>query len=158
MKINLRYIILIATIGITFFSCKKSSEDAEITLDKNLLKSAKKYTTLVGQRTDGEGTFSIEDINRTGDILSIKVKGGCAEEKFQIVWDGVILLSHPGQIKLVLNNNDAGNCAPETPLTIEVNLRKILGKQDPKDFIFHVANGSVKQDKSLNPDGTVSSN
>ncbi|MBB5438936.1 hypothetical protein HDC92_002620 [Pedobacter sp. AK017] len=158
MKINLRYIILIAAIAITCFSCKKSSEDAEMTLDKNLLKSAEKYAALVEQRTDGEGKFTIENIHRNGDILTLNVKGGCTEEDFQVIWDGVILLSYPGQIKLVLNNDNAGNCAPDTPLSIEVNLRKILGKQDPKDFIFHVANGSVKQNKSLNPDGTVSSN
>lgn len=36
-----------------------------------------------------------------------------------------------------------------------VNLNKILGEYDPKNFIFNVANGSLQQNKSLIQNGTV---
>lgn len=138
------------------YSCKKP-ESSEIILDKNLIKSTGKYAELVGKRNDKNGSFSIEHIERNADILTISVKGGCKQDDFQVVWDGLTLLSYPAQIKLVLHNNGISDCEAENQFNITVNLTKIIGEHDPKDFVFHVANGSIQQDKSLNPDGSVSS-
>lgn len=140
------------------YSCKKSDEQkAEMVLDKNLLKSANKYAQLLDKRSETEGSFSIEDIKRNGDILNIRLNGGCSEGDFQIVWDGIILLSYPGQIRLVLHNTTSKDCNKENQINIQVNLSKIIGKHDPKNYVFQISNGSIKQDKSLNPDGSVSS-
>jgi len=163
-KIKLFSVVLVAFIGFLLTSCEKSdntSETAldkisETTLDKNLLKSAKKYTELVEERKTGPGGFVIEDIKRNANILTIKVKGGCKEEDFHIVWDGLIFFSYPGQINLVLYNDALGECEMENKFNITVNLSKIVENQNPKDFIFNVANGSVKQDMSLNINGSIS--
>lgn len=157
MKINLLSLMLVTMLGLLFLSCKKSEKNTEMDLDKNLIVSAEKYAKLMSSRTEETGSFTIEDVSRNGDILTISVKGGCTEEKFQMVWNGQILLSYPGQVHLVLHYNDEASCGTEHRFNIKINLKKILGKHDPKDHIFHVANGSLKQDKSLNPDGSVSS-
>lgn len=155
MKTKLFVMLLITTAGL-LFSCEKSEKSQDETLDVNLIKSPDKFAELMEKRTNESGTFTIEDIKRNADILTISVKGGCKAEDFRVVWDGVILLSYPGQIRLLLNNEATDGCANENKFSISVNLSKILGNRDPKDFVFHVANGSVKQDKSLNPNGTVS--
>lgn len=158
MKTKLLSIILMATMGLSLSCKKKSDESAETVLDKNLIKNAQKFTDLLGGRSNDQGTFTIQHIERNADMMTITVKGGCKEEDFQIVWDGLVMLSHPAQVRLVLHNTSATTCEMQNEYNIKVNLRKIIGEHDPKDFIFHVANGSVKQDKSLNPNGSVSSN
>lgn len=151
--------ILVGLLVLSFaYSCKKSEQQKEeMVLDKNLLKSANKYEQLLDKRSEAEGTFSIADIKRNGDMLTISINGGCSAEDFQIVWDGVILLSYPGQVRLILHNTSSKDCGKETQLNIQVNLSRIIGKHDPKDYVFQVSNGSIYQDKSLNPDGSVSS-
>lgn len=136
-------------------SCKKAEKKNELTLDKNLIKSPDKYAVLLENRTGGPGSFTIEDIKRNGDVLTISVKGGCKEEDFNIVWDGAIAFSYPGQVNLLLNNTSESDCGLAHQLAVQVNLSKILNHQNPASFIFNVANGSIKQDKSLNPNGSV---
>jgi hypothetical protein len=157
MKTNLICVILMASLGCLLWSCKKTENNPEAVLDKNLLKSPEKYAALMEKRTDGPGSFTIEDIKRNGDVLTISVKGGCKEEDFNIVWDGSIAFSSPGQVNLVLNNTSESDCGLDNQFSIKVNLSKIVEKHDPEDFIFNVANGSMKQDKSLNPNGSVTS-
>jgi hypothetical protein len=136
-------------------SCKKS--ESEVMLDKNLLRSAAKYNQIFNNRSDGEGSFTIEDVKREENVMTIHVKGGCSTDDFQVIWDGVILESYPGQVRLILHNTTQNNCGKEKKLNIRIDLSKIIGNQDPKHLVFHVANGSVKQLKSLNPNGSVSS-
>jgi len=141
-----------------FSSCRKE-ETAVLqskVLEKNLLKSGSKYSEALSQRGSGEVIFSIEDIKREGDSMKINVKGGCSSDDYLVIWDGVILESYPMQIRLVLVN-ESGNtsCDASNKYTLKVNLAKLIGKQKPEDYIIHVANGSVKEDKSLNPDGSV---
>lgn len=157
MKTNLICVILVASLGCLLWSCKKTENNSETALDRNLIKSADKYAALMDKRTDGPSNFTIEDIKRNADILTISVKGGCKEDDFTIVWDGTIAFSNPGQVNLVLNNDSQSDCGLENQFNIKVNLNKILDKHDPKDLMFNVANGSVKQDKSLNPNGSVTS-
>ena len=139
-------------------SCKKSSESQEVVLDKNLLKSEKKYKSLLDERDNGKPIFEIKDIKRIDDKLHITVKGGCKAEDFQIVWDGEILLSYPAQVNLLIFNSSATTCGTDKEFNVEVNLKKMIEKPDSNGYVFHVANGSIKRDKSLNPDGSVSSN
>ncbi|HMR84535.1 MAG TPA: hypothetical protein PKE30_15435 [Niabella sp.] len=155
MKIKLIYATLIAIFCFAMTSCKKSESHTEMVLDKNLYRSAHKYAALIENRKTKPGNFTIENIRRNGNTLTIAVKGGCSEDDFHIVWDGSILFSNPGQVNLVLYNETETDCGPEKQFDIKVNLNNIIEKYDPKDFIFNVANGSMKQDRSLNPNGSV---
>ncbi len=141
-------------------SCKKSEMDNKAgqvqVLEKNLLKSPDKYAELLSKRESGDSpAFRIIDINREGAILKIRIKGGCSEDSFKITWDGLILESYPAQVRLILNHEAATGCSPSNEFLVTVNLTKIIGAHDPKDFVFHIANGSVKEDKTLDPNGTV---
>ena len=161
MKIKSIAIILIVIIGLSSSSCKKSvsnndsKNSIEITLDKNLLQSNNRYAELIAKREKEKIKFSIEDINRQGNNLLIIVKGGCKEEDFNVVWDGQLNFLYPAQINLVLYNNVANDCEINKEFTITVKLNKILAEHDPKNIIFNVANGSLKQDKSLIQNGTI---
>lgn len=157
MKTNLTSFILVASLVCLLWSCKKTENSPEVTLDKNLLKSAEKYAALMEERPDGPGSFTIEDIKRNDNILTISVTGGCKEDDFIIVWDGSIAFSNPGQVNLLLNNTSDSDCGVENQFSIKVNLNTILDSHDPKNLMFNVANGSMKQDKSLNPNGSVTS-
>ncbi|WP_285055258.1 hypothetical protein [Pedobacter ginsengisoli] len=144
---------------LTFSACKKSKPDGgeDKVLAANLLKSQRQFTELLSKRESGNGqTFSIENITRTGSTLNVEVKGGCVKEKFKAVWDGVALLSYPAQIRLVLVNEAGENCNPDQRITIALDLTKIIG-DDPSSYIVHVANGSVKQDTSIDNNGVFNS-
>ncbi|WP_144281972.1 hypothetical protein [Chryseobacterium echinoideorum] len=155
MKTNLIYVAFALLFCFAFISCEKSDSNPEAVLENNLLKSADKYAALVQTRNSGAGNFSIENIKREANMLTITVKGGCKQDDFHIIWDGSIMFSSLGQINLVLYNKSEQDCGTEKQFDININLSKVIGKYDPKDFIFNVANGSKKQDKSLNPNGSI---
>ena len=161
MKIKSIATILVVLLGYSLLSCKKSAnhtdlkKNYEISLDKNLLQSPNRYTELVQKRATEKVRFTIEDMKREGNNLLITVKGGCKDDDFNMVWDGQLYFLYPAQINLVLYNNATSDCQDNKQFTIKVNLRKILGEHDPKNFIFNVANGSFQQDKSLKQDGTI---
>ncbi|PST82720.1 hypothetical protein C7T94_08680 [Pedobacter yulinensis] len=158
VKIAGRLLLVFALCALSFaYSCKKPLDEQEVQLSENLLKSQKKYSKLTGSRTESGGTFDLTDIQREGNLLNIAVKGGCNAADFEVVWDGHILLSYPAQVKLVVHNRATETCGTDRTFNIQIDLSKIIENPDPKDYVFHVANGSVKRDKSLNPDGSVTS-
>lgn len=147
--------ILISTLS---YSCKKSAtEDDEQILDANLIKSATKYESLLRNRGTEKGTFEITTLSRDKEILNFSIKGGCQAEDFKVVWDGQIMLSYPAQVRLVVYNTAQETCGTDKEFNLSINLKKMLQQPDAGEFIVHLANGSVKRDKSLNPDGSVSS-
>lgn len=158
---SIAFLILSVFTAISLASCEKSDDNHKIdeALEVNLLKSAVKYNDVLAKRESGvDQTFSIEGVKREGDVLKISVKGGCSADSFKIIWDGHIMFSYPGQIRLLLNHeSNSIDCSTTDNYVIAVNLTKILGTHNPSDFIFHIANGSIKEDKSLNPNGVVSS-
>lgn len=141
-------------------SCEKGGEDGhDVILDDNLLKNESTYSEVLNARDAGENApFAIQEVKRKGDSLLIHVLRGCSEDAYKIIWNGRIAESHPAQVHLVLTHEPAGDiCQTSSEFLLHIDLRKIIGENSsPEDFIFHVANGSVKQDKSLYPDGTVS--
>ncbi|MBE8722503.1 hypothetical protein [Sphingobacterium pedocola] len=155
LQTKLIYCALIALLGFSVSSCKKSTDNADSTLDANLLKSAQKYDALISEREAKQGSFEIENLSRSGNILTITVKGGCKEEDFNVVWDGSVMFSSPGQINLVLYNDGADDCDTQEQLNVKVNLAKILGSHNPQNFIINVANGSKKEDVSLGTNGSI---
>lgn len=139
---------------------KKGEEQQDVLLDDNLLRSETAYQKVLNSRQTGENAaFAIQEVKRQDDSLFIRVLGGCSEESYKIIWNGAIAESHPGQVYLALTHEPAHDiCQPSAEFLLKINLRKIIGKAgSPEDFIFHLANGSLKQNKSLYPDGTVSS-
>jgi len=157
MKTSLVYAVFALLFCFTITSCEKFDDNPEAVLENNLLRSAGKYAELIEKRNGGEGDFTIEDIERNDNMLTITVQGGCNQDDFHIVWDGLIMESSPAQINLVLYSKSQEDCGIENQFDINVNLSKVVGERNPNDFIFNVANGSKKQDKSLNPNGSVTS-
>lgn len=155
LQTKLIYCALVALLGFSVYSCKKSTDNADATLDANLLKSAQKYEALISGREATVGSFEIENLSRSGNMLTITVKGGCKEEDFNVVWDGSVMFSSPGQINLVLYNDVKEDCDAKDQLNVKVNLAKILGSHNPQNFIINVANGSKKEDLSLGTNGSV---
>lgn len=155
MKTNLIYSLFALIFCFAITSCEKSDNNLDAVLENNLLKSADEYSKLIKERNGGDGSFTIESITRNGNMLTVTVKGGCNQDDFHVVWDGSIMFSNPGQINLVLYNRAEEVCGTEKQFDVNVNLSKIVGKYDAEDFIFNIANGSKKQDKSLNRNGSV---
>ena len=161
MKIKSIATVIMALVGFSITSCKKSvntrelKSNYEIPLDKNLLQSPNRYAELIQKRATEKVKFTIEGIKRDGDKLLITTRGGCKEGDFNVVWDGQLYFSYPAQINLLLYHNVSSDCENNKEFTIKVNLKKILGEHDPKNFKFNVANGSLQQDTSLNQDGTI---
>lgn len=155
IKTKLVHLTIAALIAGSAVSCKKSANEPDVPLDDHLMKSADKYALVVDKRQPGDTAFELEGIRREGNSLLISVNGGCRAEDFDVIWDGVILFSSPGQVNLVLTNDAKESCDLSHHFVVSVNLSKILGAQDPKNFIINVANGSKKQDASLQANGTV---
>lgn len=140
-------------------SCEKEKTvpQADEVLEGNLLKSGSKYSEVLSKRGSSERAFSIEDIQRVGDVLKIHVKGGCSADEYSVIWDGAVMESYPMQIRLVVaNESEETDCGGPNVHVLNISLAGIIGKHSPEDYMVHVANGSAKEDKSLNPDGSVS--
>lgn len=141
-------------------SCEKNENSPKtkdpIKLETNLLESVELFTSALNNR-NSDHIFEIKDITRQDATLQVKVVGGGAHNSFNFIWDGQIQESYPMGIALVLNYDNKNNdFDPKKEQTIQVNLQKILGgRGDIKDFHFSIINGSKKQNKNLNPDGSV---
>jgi hypothetical protein len=138
-------------------SCKKNDNNGAKALEANHLESAEVFASALKERKS-DNTFVIEDIIRKDAFLQVKVKGGGSEESFKFIWDGYILLTYPSQINLILKyNNENNDFDKDKEFLLTVNLQKILGnKHDIKNFNFSIINGSMIQQKSLDPNGNVS--
>lgn len=157
---NLGSVIALLMLAL-IISCKKSSDNPRFkepkALEANLLASAEMFASALKERKS-DNTFVIEDIIRKDALLQVKVKGGGSEESFKFIWDGYILLTYPSQINLILKyNNENNDFDKDKEFLLTVNLQKILGnKHDIKNFNFSIINGSMIQQKSLDPNGNVS--
>ncbi len=128
-------------------------------LDKNLVRDTGGYRKAVTDRRGADGVeFSIAEVKREGQRLKVHVRGGCNETSFRFVWDGQVALSYPMQVYLVLTHQQAGEVCPAVEdHFLELDLAKLLGENaNPEEYIFHVFNGSQKQDATLNPNGASS--
>ncbi|SEI53275.1 hypothetical protein SAMN05216327_102278 [Dyadobacter sp. SG02] len=117
------------------------------------------YDRIMKSRADSQGVpFEISNIVLTGNTLAIDVKGGCSAEDFKTIWNGIVLLSYPQQINVVVaneSNNDA--CNPKGSYTLQVDLKKLIGDSfNPTDFAVTVSNGSKVADKVVDENGNVS--
>jgi hypothetical protein len=143
-------------------ACNQNSGNDPAPSDKGvtpLIKSEEEYARAMNARAKAEGTlFTIENVSRDGNILTVKVKGGCSPESFKAVWNGVEIMIYPPVISLALIH-DAGEvsgCPTDLVHTLKIDVTKVIGEGDHSNTTFIVYNGSKVQDTTLNPNGTVS--
>ena len=118
------------------------------------------YSKLLAGREAFDGTpFEITKVTREGNSLKIDVTGGGGIENYKVVWDGQLMLSYPMQARLVVAY-DTPDGAQDTAMhdyTLEVDLQKLFGNSaNASEVIVHLANGSKKQDKVVDPNGSTS--
>jgi hypothetical protein len=157
MPAVLSFVLLIA-LG----ACNQNSDNDPAPSDKGLtsiLKSPEEFERAMNARAKAEGTqFTIEDVTRDGNILTVKVKGGCSPESFKAVWNGIEVMIYPPTIHIALIH-DAGEvsgCPVDLVHTLKIDITKVVGEGDHSNTTFVVYNGSKVQDTTLNPDGSVS--
>lgn len=93
--------------------------------------------------------FSIKKVKREDRKLTIDVSyaGGCQEHGFEVVWDGVVNLSNPRIVNLVLKQDRHGDtCEALVEDKIEIDLRSYFNNLiEDNNTIFVVSNGSSIQ-------------
>jgi hypothetical protein len=141
---------------LTFSACDHNNQNVKPDPGNELTGD---YDRIMKSRADSKGVpFEISKIVLTGNTLAIDVKGGCSADDFKTIWNGVVLLSYPQQINLVVaNESDNDACQPKGSYTLQVDLKKLIGDAfNPTDFIVTVSNGSKVADKVVDEDGNVS--
>ena len=137
----------------TLLSCNREDtvvpDTGEKQLQENVWKSKSQYLSAMNARMDSEGgKFTIEEVERKGNLLTIKVSGGCREDSFKAIWDGTVMESYPMMIHLVLtHDNTTENCQDALNFTFTIDLYALLGREVRlDDYQFKVSNGSQVQD------------
>ena len=149
--------VLLMTLG----ACNQDSGNDPAPSDKNLTslqKSPEEFDRAMNARTKAEGTqFTIENVTRDGNILTVKVKGGCSPESFKAVWNGVEIMIYPPVISIALihETGEVSGCPTDLVHTLKIDVTKVIGEGDHSNTTFIVYNGSKVQDTTLNPDGSV---
>ncbi|MGG7665194.1 hypothetical protein [Dyadobacter sp. BHUBP1] len=163
MKTNLSKCLAFLYLAIlaVSFSCNRENNISP-NPDEGLLvqTNGAEYSKLMAGRETFDGTpFEITKVTREGNTLKIDVTGGGGIENYKIVWDGSLMLSYPMQARLVVAYNTPDG-AQDTALhnyTLEMDLQKLFGTTaNASEVIVHVANGSKKQDKVVDPNGSTS--
>jgi len=163
MKTNLSKFLAFLYLAVlaVSFSCNRENNISP-NPDEGLLvqTNGAEYSKLMAGRETFDGTpFEITKVTREGNALKIDVTGGGGIENYKIVWDGSLMLSYPMQARLVVAYNTPDG-AQDTALhnyTLEMDLQKLFGTTaNASEVIVHVANGSKKQDKVVDPNGSTS--
>jgi hypothetical protein len=111
------------------------------------------FSESLAKRSTKEGSqYSIEAVKRVNNTLKIDVSysGGCKEHNFEIVWDGVVNLSYPGKVNLLVKHNSNGDsCEGMVHDVIEVDLKRYFDNIiDSNNILFIVSNASSIQEVS----------
>ncbi|NLZ95952.1 MAG: hypothetical protein GX921_09040 [Bacteroidales bacterium] len=165
MKIY-KFILLI---GIIFFSfsCSKDSSDKnkdssvpKVMENYNFYQNAEMYNNAQKLRSkDYSSAFDIEKVERNGKLLNVTLTylGKCEVNKFDVIWDGILLESWPMQTRLIIKRS-ASNC-DDTLLeteTLSIDLMELIGdKVLVEGTVFYVSDGSKTSDEE-NADTVVS--
>ncbi|GAB3924466.1 hypothetical protein [Larkinella terrae] len=143
-------------------ACNQNSGNEPAPSDKGLtriVQSQEEFDRAMNARTKATGPqFTIENVTRDGNILTVKVKGGCSAESFKAVWNGVEIMIYPPTIHIALTHEagEVTGCPTDLEHTIKIDITKVVGEGDHSNTTFVVYNGSKVQDTTLNPDGSVS--
>lgn len=158
-------LILLAGI-IVFSSCNKEVYDdnddsivPKAMENYNFYKSAKMYNEAQDLRSGNySDAFEIEKVERTGNLLNITLsyQGNCETNKFDVIWDGILLESWPMQTQLIIKRS-VSNCddkgVKKEILSIDL-VELIDDKVLVEGTIFYVSNGSKTPDEA-NADAVV---
>nr|WP_295927687.1 hypothetical protein [uncultured Dyadobacter sp.] len=143
-----------------FFSCDRENKNDPGPEDGPLVQTnGDEYKRLMNGRESFDGTpFEITKVTRQGNTLKIDVTGAGGIENYKVVWDGSLMLSYPMQARLVVGYDapDGLQDAMMHDYTLELDLQKLFGSAaNASDVTVHVANGSKKQDKVIDPNGST---
>jgi hypothetical protein len=152
---------LFLTVLFISFSCNRENNISPDPDNGPLVQTnGTEYSKLLAGREDFDGTpFEITKVTRDGNSLKIDVTGGGGIENYKVVWDGQLMLSYPMQARLVVayDTPDGAQDAAMHDYTLEVDLQKLFGNSaNASEVIVHLANGSKKQDKVVDPNGSTS--
>lgn len=160
-------LILLATIVLASCSKEKTSDDDPVIpkagANFNFYKSADLYSEAQDLRSEGySDAFEITEVEREGNNLDITVefKGNCKTNKFDVIWDGIIMQSWPMQTKLIVKrtSSDCDSNGETKKEIISIDLVEFIGDKVLVDgTVFHVSNASKTPDEA-NADKTVSNN
>lgn len=152
--------LFVAVLSVSF-SCNRENNIApEPDGGPMVQTNGEEYSKLLAGRESYDGTpFEIKKVTRDGNSLKIDVTGGGGIDNYKVVWDGSLMLSYPMQARLVVayDTPDGAQDAAMHDYTLEVDLQKLFGSSvNPSEVIVHVANGSKKQDTTIDPNGSTS--
>lgn len=168
-----KYLLLLVLIIMgTTVACDKSEnelkdpasftiENAQYTLYKN---STLSHEADEKRSESYSAPFEIESVERVGGNLNINVafQAGCEVNKFEILWDGLIMESYPIQTRLYIKRTISDciyiDAIERATLTIDLNeLAEKIGNDQILEAIITVSNTSKKVNME-DADVPVSSN
>ena len=133
----------------------EAADPSPFTLEKEGYSLLKDMTLSLEAQTDRSESYSqpfeIEDVEREGDLIHIRVvfPSGCSENRFEIIWDGKIMETHPVQTRLFVKRTASG-CSPsqaEEHLLLTVDVKELAEKSGSDqliDAVFIISNASKK--------------
>ena len=154
---------LIVLVGIIVFtSCSKEDDVSHgkkypvpiIQENFNFYKSAELYSDAQRMRSESySDVFEIEKVERVGNRLDVTVsyKGNCEINKFDVIWDGIIMESWPVQTRIMIKRSTS-NCDSDGEIKKEIlsiDLVELIGDTVlVEGAIFHVSNASKTPDEA----------
>ncbi|MCU0467250.1 MAG: hypothetical protein MUF58_01500 [Arcicella sp.] len=166
IKKEFKILAMVLLLGLNLMSCHQSEQliDSPASNIKSE-KSTSEYVKLLNARTNFKGyPFDILEIKRNDNLLKITVEGGCDTQAYRIIWDGVINFTEPANPNMVLSTTNLiishepvsqVQCLAVMKHTIEVDLKLLLGAAYKPNIHIVVSNASKIDDKSVEPNGSV---
>ena len=147
---------------IIFASCNKEDDtnnDKEYPVPTihenfNFYKSSQLYSKAQELRSESySDAFDIEKAERVDNHLNVTVsyKGNCEINKFDVIWDGIIMESWPVQTRIMIKRSTSNcNSDGETKREIlSIDLVKLIDdKVLVEGAVFHVSNASKTPDEA----------
>lgn len=163
MKTMKRIYLLVVAASLLMItgSCSKDdtngANETPLKIDQGnytFLKSGSLYDEAKRDRSENYSSpFEIDSVIRTGDIMDITVSfpAGCETNKFEVIWDGVILESYPVQTRIFVKRTASG--CPESDETksevLSVDLNELIfngNDEQLQNAIVIVSNASKNPD------------
>jgi hypothetical protein len=155
--------ILFTATWLLLTSCSKDSSNIE-SIDKgdySLLLNSEIFNQAAQSRSDlFSDEFEIESIQRKSDNLQVILvfKGDCATNKFEVIWNGLIMESYPEQTIFLLKRNaeNCGSSLTEKRQTLNIDLGEILKDEEMAKRIRVTICNASKKSTVPNADVSVS--
>ena len=149
-------------------TCKKESSVSNAALDSiarenfSFLKSLQASNEANQLRSaDYSAPFEISKVERNKEllILTLTYPEGCGDSNFQLIWNGLTLLTYPETVILYLRRTTVcGSTGSSTSRILNINLTTCLGDAALAQRVKIILCNSGKKANTENSDITVSSN